>query len=84
MKYLAVSCLGTSIQYFGSIITVDIIGMKYYYGGLLPLPFSLGVSFLLSKYWVFKKNNKIDNDYMKTWKKLINDKSERFVSCHHR
>lgn len=54
VKYLCVSCIGASLNYFGGVVLSDIIGLKYYIAGLLVLPVSFCIGYLLNKYWVFK------------------------------
>mgnify|MGYP001583357328 CR=1 FL=1 len=46
--------MGASMNYFGGVVLTDILGIKYYIAGLLVLPVSFCLGFLLNKYWVFK------------------------------
>lgn len=52
-RYVCVSVIGTSINYFGGILLSDVLGWKYYVAGLVLLPLSFAVGFFLNKYWVF-------------------------------
>lgn len=52
-KYVCVSIMGASINYFGGVVLSDIMGIKYYIAGLMLLPISFIIGFLLNKYWVF-------------------------------
>ncbi len=52
-RYICVSIVGTSINYFGGVFLSDILGWKYYIAGLVLLPLSFAVGFFLNKYWVF-------------------------------
>ncbi len=54
IRYIAVSVIGTSINYFGGVFLSDFIGLKYYIAGLVVLPLSFFIGFFLNKYWVFK------------------------------
>ncbi len=54
IRYIFVSIIGTSINYFGGVFFTDYVGLKYYMAGLIVLPLSFFVGFFLNKYWVFK------------------------------
>lgn len=55
-KYVCVSIMGASINYFGGVVLSDFMGIKYYIAGLLLLPISFAIGFLLNKYWVFARD----------------------------
>lgn len=55
-KYLCVSCIGASLNYFGGVVLSDIMGLKYYIAGIIVLPVSFCIGFYLNKNWVFKKH----------------------------
>lgn len=57
VKYLCVSFMGASLNYFGGVVLSDIIGMPYYLAGVIVLPVSFCLGFYLNKYWVFKKTD---------------------------
>lgn len=54
IRYIFVSIIGTSINYFGGVLLSDFIGLRYYIAGLMILPLSFFVGYFLNKYWVFK------------------------------
>ncbi len=53
IKYICVSIIGTSINYFGGVLLSDVMGLKYYIAGIIVLPLSFCIGFFLNKYWVF-------------------------------
>ncbi|MBI3255357.1 MAG: GtrA family protein [Candidatus Andersenbacteria bacterium] len=54
VRYICVSIIGTSINYFGGVLLSDVLGFRYYIAGIIVLPLSFFVGFFLNKYWVFK------------------------------
>ncbi|MEK7499635.1 MAG: GtrA family protein [Patescibacteria group bacterium] len=58
VKYLCVSCIGASLNYFGGVVLSDIIGLQYFIAGLIVLPVSFAIGFYLNKNWVFKTDHK--------------------------
>lgn len=53
-KYLSKRVLITVVAYSLGVLLVDFLGYKYVGLGLIPITFSM--DYLLSKHWVFKKN----------------------------
>jgi len=44
----------TTIGYVFGFVTIDILGYEYYKVGLVLLPLTFFIKYLLNKYWVYK------------------------------
>lgn len=62
MRYLCVSAIGASLNYFGGVVLSDILGIKYYIAGVIVLPVSFCIGFVLNKYRVFKNHGKTQSE----------------------
>ncbi len=54
-KTIIIGILLTAINYIAGIILIDMYNMKYAWFGLLIVPLSFALKYLLNFYWVFVK-----------------------------